>query len=222
MIWLFIDSSGVGGAERHIATIAKSLARRGLEPRIVLYEAHGNNPWLAQLRETGVLVRVLDGTLRGLFAALRRERPDLLHTHGYKAGILGRAAARMLGVPVISTFHSGQRETFPVNVYSFVDEWSSILGGRIAVSEDVRRRLPFPATHVTNYIEKRTRRRRASRCRGRSLSSAASGRRSGRSFSVLWRGARRLDSRGTSTATGRCGRGSSGSSAVSCWRRAMR
>lgn len=36
-----------------------------------------------------------------LFRAFRRIRPDVLHTHSSKAGILGRLAGRLAGVPVI-------------------------------------------------------------------------------------------------------------------------
>ncbi len=39
-------------------------------------------------------------------AAFRRERPAIVHTHSSKAGILGRIAARLAGVPIIiHTFH---------------------------------------------------------------------------------------------------------------------
>ncbi|HAH31517.1 MAG TPA: hypothetical protein DCL44_04295 [Elusimicrobia bacterium] len=41
-----------------------------------------------------------------LYLLLKKEKPDLVHTHSSKAGILARAAARLAGVPVIvHTFH---------------------------------------------------------------------------------------------------------------------
>src|SRR3954470_8655841 len=47
--------------------------------------------------------------LRSLFAIyriLRREKPDIVHTHTAKAGTLGRIAAIMAGIPVrVHTFH---------------------------------------------------------------------------------------------------------------------
>jgi glycosyltransferase involved in cell wall biosynthesis len=40
-----------------------------------------------------------------IVSLLRRERPDLIHAHTWKAGFLGRLAARFCGVPSIYTVH---------------------------------------------------------------------------------------------------------------------
>src|SRR5436305_6887696 len=132
MIWQFIDSSGIGGAETHIAVLSKALIEQGADVRIVLYERHGNNPWLKQLSAARLESIILDGTFLGLVGAVRSSNCELLHTHGYKAGILGRFASRIARIPVVSTFHSGERGPFPVCLYDWVDEWTSFLGGRIA------------------------------------------------------------------------------------------
>jgi glycosyltransferase involved in cell wall biosynthesis len=152
MIWLLIDSGSVGGAERHIAILSQSLTRHAIPAEIVLYADHGRNPWLEQLEATNASVRVLDGSFTGLVKALCHKRPSLLHTHGYKAGVLGRVAARMIGIPVVSTFHSGERFGFPVNVYHWLDDWTSFLGERIVVSEMIKRRVPFPSVRISSFI----------------------------------------------------------------------
>ncbi|HRK18188.1 MAG TPA: glycosyltransferase family 4 protein [Hyphomicrobiaceae bacterium] len=152
MIWQFIDSSGVGGAERHIATIASSLLRAGLDVRVVLYQRHGTNPWLEQLDTEGLPTTILGGSFRSLLGSLRAQRPALLHTHGYKAGILGRIAARAAGVPVVSTYHSGERGPWPVGLYDFLDDWTGVLARRIAVSPAIQARLPLTSTLIPSYV----------------------------------------------------------------------
>jgi glycosyltransferase involved in cell wall biosynthesis len=41
----------------------------------------------------------------GLAAEIRRFRPDVIHLHSTKAGLIGRPVARVLGVPVVYTPH---------------------------------------------------------------------------------------------------------------------
>ncbi len=42
---------------------------------------------------------------RHLLALLREIRPQIVHTHSSKAGILGRLAASRLGIPAVHTIH---------------------------------------------------------------------------------------------------------------------
>jgi glycosyltransferase involved in cell wall biosynthesis len=82
-----------------------------------------------------------------IFTYLRRERPDVVHTHTAKAGALGRLAAWLAGVPVIvHTFHGhvfygyfGQAKT---RVYLAIERALGRLTSRvIAISESQREEL---------------------------------------------------------------------------------
>lgn len=148
-----LDTGGVGGIERHVAILAAGLRRAGYEARITLLKERAGNPWLAQLRHAGLDWEALEGGVAGLARLLRCGATGLLHTHGYKAGILGRLAARAAGVPVVSTFHAGETGAFPVSLYQRVDEWTSCLGGRVSVSAAIAKRLPFRSRLVPNFIE---------------------------------------------------------------------
>jgi len=151
MLWHLIDSRTVGGAERHIASLVRALNARGIPSQAVLYKDYGGNPWLEQLRADGIPLRVLDGSLRGLLRAIHDSRPALLHLHGYKAGILGRIAATMYRIPVVTTFHTGDRSSGRLAWYERLDEWSALVGERIAVAPTVQQRLPYSSTIVSSF-----------------------------------------------------------------------
>ncbi|MFP4475054.1 MAG: glycosyltransferase family 4 protein [Desulfatibacillaceae bacterium] len=65
--------------------------------------------------------------LWGLLRVIRRERPDIVHTHTSKAGLLGRAAARLCNVPaVVHTPHghvfSGHFDSLSSRVFLGVEK----------------------------------------------------------------------------------------------------
>jgi len=76
--------------------------------------------------------------LSRLVSFYRRYRPDIVHTHASKAGILGRAAARIAGVPIVlHTAHGwGFRpsQSFVVrSLYETLERWCAAASDRIAV-----------------------------------------------------------------------------------------
>jgi glycosyltransferase involved in cell wall biosynthesis len=75
-------------------------------------------PWVASLEREGIRHLALPSSTRGfdlradaraaveLWRILRRERPDVLHTHNPKPGLYGRVLGRLAGVPiVVNTVH---------------------------------------------------------------------------------------------------------------------
>jgi lipopolysaccharide/colanic/teichoic acid biosynthesis glycosyltransferase/glycosyltransferase involved in cell wall biosynthesis len=90
------DSTLVTGTENPGEGSMLDLAiERGVEP-VVIPEIVGQ--LTLKPRDLKALI--------ALYRLIRRERPQIVHTHAAKPGVLGRVAARLAGVPVVvHTFH---------------------------------------------------------------------------------------------------------------------
>jgi glycosyltransferase involved in cell wall biosynthesis len=107
-----IDGLGYGGAETLLGDLAGGAAGAGLDLTVAYLHERDPAPAADRLRErgiepVGVPVRGLlrpDG-VRRMRAHLRAAAPDVVHTHLDYADVIGGAAARGLGVPVVSTVH---------------------------------------------------------------------------------------------------------------------
>lgn len=67
---------------------------------------------------------------RRLIETFRELRPDIVHTHSSKAGIIGRYAAAKAGLPAVHTihgasFHRGQ-SALAFNVYCQLERWAAL------------------------------------------------------------------------------------------------
>lgn len=78
----------------------------------VLDKGRGDHPFLSALRDTDVDVYPLPLPARAyrrerrlLAEMIRRFRPDVVHTHGYRADVLASGVARRAGVPTVTTVH---------------------------------------------------------------------------------------------------------------------
>lgn len=152
-IWILLDSSGMGGIESHVAELAAGLVEAGERAHVLFLRDHGPHPLRERLRREYVSWECLPGDLLGLLVRLRAGRPAVLHTHGYKSGLLGRFAARLAGIPCVSTFHAGERARGRVAIYDALDRWTSLLSSkRLAVSRPILDRLPWSGELVANFV----------------------------------------------------------------------
>ncbi|HEU4396026.1 MAG TPA: glycosyltransferase [Planctomycetota bacterium] len=131
-----------GGAEYQVAALCRALRRRGrVEPAVAYLK--GDGELAPALLAAGIPVARLGqvAPFRAL-RLLRAHRPEVLHTHLFKADLLGALLAARAGVPaLVSTKHNE-------DPYLVDGIWRSIgrraalrAGGVIAISEGVARFL---------------------------------------------------------------------------------
>jgi glycosyltransferase involved in cell wall biosynthesis/ribosomal protein S18 acetylase RimI-like enzyme len=109
----------------HVATVDLTLRfllfgqlRRLLDEGYEVVTISAPGPWVADLQAAGIRHIAWQHATRAwdlrsdllafveLVRILRRERFDLVHTHNPKPGVLGRIAARLVGIPcVVNTVH---------------------------------------------------------------------------------------------------------------------
>lgn len=104
----------LGGAQTHLLEVACAMQKSGHDVQIVA----GKYGWLTeQLAIKGIEISVIDELVREISLKkdwvtvykirniIKKWQPDIVHCHSSKAGIVGRIAASIEGVPSIFTAH---------------------------------------------------------------------------------------------------------------------
>ncbi len=148
----------IGGPAIHTVLLSSELNKTSLYKDILVCgkvkDCEGDMSYLAAEKGlTPIIVPQLgrDISLYGDFLAflkiysiLRREKPDIVHTHTAKAGALGRLAALCAGVPIrIHTFHGhvfdGYFSPIKAKAFLWIEKFLAFFTDRlITVSEKVR------------------------------------------------------------------------------------
>lgn len=103
-----------GGAEQLLLTTVKYLDRNKFTPLVYAIGANGKIGEI--IEKSGIKVKTLNKKMHlsksidiifNLVQILRRENPDILHTHLFSANIYGRIAAKIAGVKlIVSSLHN--------------------------------------------------------------------------------------------------------------------
>jgi glycosyltransferase involved in cell wall biosynthesis len=151
-VLVVITLAEAGGAQTYVAQLLPALAGRF----DVVVAAHGDGPLRDAARAAGVRfvplrhvrralhpVRDLLGLVE-LIALMRRVAPDVVHANSSKAGVLGRLAAAVTGVPVrIFTVHGWAFSASPGRASAALYRWAD--------------RLMAPLTTLTICVAERER-----------------------------------------------------------------
>ena len=97
-----------GGGPEHVYQLSKRLNRSEWDIIICTLK---DGPYWDKFNSIGiktynlVLRKLLLSTPFKLFFILKKEKPDIVHTHGKGPGLYGRIIGKILNIPVIHTFH---------------------------------------------------------------------------------------------------------------------
>jgi len=98
---------------------------------VALYERRVKKDWFRVIR-----------CFKLLWAIMRDQSFDIIHTNGYFADIIGIPAARMMGIPSISTCHGFITNDMKLKLYCFLDRMVLLFANKIiAVSDDIKDNL---------------------------------------------------------------------------------
>ncbi len=150
----------IGGPSLHVILLSAGLRPLGYGTRLVVgRESPREGNMLELAASKNVICERMAGlgreiaplqdlrALLGLTRLMRRWRPEIVHTHTAKAGLLGRVAARAAGVPiVVHTYHGHVLRGYFSPAKTALFRWlETRLAGRtnalVAVSESVRQDL---------------------------------------------------------------------------------
>ena len=152
-IWLILDSRSNGGIETHVLELAKGLGQYGLDLTVVFLKDYGFHPLRESLLEARIKTISLDSGLGSLLELLRKFKPTLIHSHGYKAGLICCLAAKITATVHCSTFHAGEPGKGEMVLYDWMFRQSSRCNDRnFAVSTEIAHRLPVESVVLDNFV----------------------------------------------------------------------
>ena len=155
--WLISQLETLGGAEKMVLACVPRLRAAGWNIKVITLTSGGES--IAELRESGVPVTALDlGTLpksiniSRLFRMWAKDRPNLVHTHLYHAGIIGRIACKFSGISSVVVHQHGP-ELNRTRLRSFLDRSTSkwvtrYIASCQAVSQTMQEREGIPASKI--------------------------------------------------------------------------
>ena len=156
--YLITRMDELGGAQVHVRDLSMWLKTQGHEPAVMSGFPGKVSDFLTHQGIEYVEIPDLQRAISPLkdlkaayqlFRALRKVRPDVLSCHSSKAGILGRLAATLAGVPVVFTAH-GWAFTDGVpkkerKLYELIEKIMAFFGDHIITVSEYDRDLAIKA-----------------------------------------------------------------------------
>jgi len=146
-----ISSSGLFGAEQMLVNLARVSRVLGHDVQVGVFcnSLNPNQEMNEALKRHGIPARTIScrgrwdrESVEEIRRSVSEYRPDVVHTHGYKADVYGYAAARHRRTPLVATCHNWTESSLALKLYAWADR--RVLGRFarvVAVSAELAQRL---------------------------------------------------------------------------------
>jgi len=161
----FISTSGLYGAERWILGLLNNIKKIDT---LLICSSTDDQTLLKEAKKNGINTRILQ--VRGNYCIphhvnrlkkiLQEEKIDILHTHGYKADLIGLLAARFAKIKIISTPHGwSQNAGWKITLYEAFDRhilrfFNLVVPHTIAFQQTLRHVKRI--TYINNFVDLKT------------------------------------------------------------------
>jgi glycosyltransferase involved in cell wall biosynthesis len=158
IVYIVTRADSVGGVQIHVRDLAAALRVQGHSATVI---TGGKGPFVdllqaqeiptISLEHLGVPIHPLRDlqALREIHAALTELQPDLVALHSSKAGVLGRLAARSVGIPALLTAHGWNFTPgipgLQARIYRGIERCAGPLTSTIITVSEFDRRLALEA-----------------------------------------------------------------------------
>lgn len=142
-----LSAFDVFGPEKTVLNECVALSRAGWDTEIVNFWNHGDTPLAVKAKARGVTYSCIasdrkfdPAAIMALRRRIRTQGGPVVHSHGYKADLYSLPAAKLAGVPLVTTVHGWTSENFKVRLYEKLQASSWRFFDRVfCVSENYRR-----------------------------------------------------------------------------------
>lgn len=121
ILYIISDTEFTGGS-RHLYNLIISIDKKKFIPVLISKPS----PILEKLKskikvyEVTMNSRVDFGSIKKIKEIVRKEKPDIIHLHSTRAGLLGTLAVKDLGIPIIYTEHLFTSDYAPNNKFVYL------------------------------------------------------------------------------------------------------
>lgn len=151
-IYHLVDTSCFAGIESSLVNHCELLQAEKINVKCIFFKYYPSNPLYRKLDKLNIEYQFIENFMNLLTFIKKLDTSDVLHTHGYKAGILGRTLSKLLNKTCVSTYHAGEQGSGKLKLYNDIDKYTAFMSTNFVVSNKLKPQLNGSSSLFNNFV----------------------------------------------------------------------